>query len=312
MISSIFGKTKPINFIIILGFLFFFYWFVHLFMFQKGYDPEQLLLQTFVLGILLFSLFVVNFIVKRNQITGTNSFCILYYTLLIVVFPDVLIDNNAILSSFFLLLSLRRLISLKSLKNIKPKIFDATLWIVVSSFFYDWAILFLVLVFVAIYFYEPKNIKNWLVPILAIFTCAIILVGVLILTNDLSKLAEHYSFSISSAPHYFLSLANSSKILSYSAIVIIAGFIGFLKLGKLGLGKIITMRLIAICLIIGLAVTFLKSSDGAYPILLTFFPSAILLTKYVEVTKKIKIKEIVLIASVLAPFILLLAGMIIK
>ena len=111
MISSVFGKTKPINFIILLGFLFIFYWFVLFFFYGQVYSPQELLLRTLVLGVLIFGIFVVDFIVKRNQITGTNSFAILYYTLLIIVFPETLTDTNAIFCSFFLLLAFRRTIA---------------------------------------------------------------------------------------------------------------------------------------------------------------------------------------------------------
>ena len=101
MISSIFGKSKPINYIIILGFLFLFYAALSYDLLNRMDQPEQFFLQVVVLGILLFSIMVVNFIVKRNQISGTNDFTIFYYALLIVLFPDVLLDHNAIMSSFF-------------------------------------------------------------------------------------------------------------------------------------------------------------------------------------------------------------------
>jgi len=312
MISSVFGKTKPINYIIILGFLFLFYWFVHFLLFQSAYGPEQLLIQTLVLGILIFSIFVVNFIVRRNQITGTNAFVILYYTLLIVLFPEVLMDNNAVLCSFFLLLSTRKLISLKSLKNIKLKIFDASLWIIVSSLFYDWAILYLILVFIVIYFYEPKNFKNWLVPLVGIFAVGIILASILIITNNMGFLMEHYSFSPSFDSDFFVYLTNNTKLVVYTFIAILFGFLAFIKMGKLGVGRIITMRIVATSLAMGLVVTFLKTSSGVFPIMVTFFPSAVLLTKYVEGIKKINIKEIALIVSVLAPFIVLVTDMIVK
>ncbi len=152
MISSIFGKTKPVNYLLLLGFLSVFYWAIHLLRFDRGYSPEEVVVQLLLLGVLCFSVFLVNFIVKRNQITGSNAFAMLYFVLLIVLFPEVLIEPNAIMCSFFLLLASRRLISLKSLRNIKLKIFDATLWTAVASLFYDCAPLFLILVFVAIYF----------------------------------------------------------------------------------------------------------------------------------------------------------------
>ena len=310
MISGIFGKTKPINFIILLGFLFLFYWFVHFVLYENHYEPEQLVVKFVVLGVLLFSVFIVDFIVKRNQITATNSFAILYYTLLIVVFPEVLLDDNVVFCSFFLLLAIRRLISLKSLKNIKLKVFDATIWTLIASLFYDWAIIYLILVCIAIYFYEPKNIKNWLVPLTGILAIGIIVLCFLIVTDNLDFLKNHYQFSFKvDIIAYWM---NSTKPAIYAIITIITATLAFVKMGKLGVGKIITMRLIAISLALGLIVTFLKTTNETYPVLITFFPGAIFLAKYVELIKKETLREIVLIVSVVAPFLILMTEMILK
>lgn len=310
MISGIFGKTKPINFILLLGFLFLFYWFVHFVLYENHYEPEQLVIKFVVLGVLLFSVFIVDFIVKRNQITTTNSYAILYYTLLIVVFPEVLLDDNAVFCSFFLLLATRRLISLKSLKNIKLKVFDATIWTLIASLFYDWAILYLILVCIAIYFYEPKNIKNWLVPLTGILAIGIIAFCFLIITDNLDFLKNHYQFSFNvDIIAYWI---NSTKLAIYGIITIITASLVFIKMGKLGVGKIITMRLIAISLALGLMVTFLKTTNDTYPVLITFFPGAIFLAKYVELIKKATLREIVLMVSVIAPFLILMTKMILK
>ncbi|MGB5782821.1 MAG: hypothetical protein WBM42_13180 [Eudoraea sp.] len=310
MISGIFGKTKPINFIIILGFLFVFYWFVHFVLYQNHYEPEQFVIKFVVLGILLFSVFIVDFIVKRNQITATNSYAILYFTLLIIIFPEVLLDDNAVFCSFFLLLAIRRLISLKSLKNIKLKVFDATIWTLAASLFYDWAILYLILVCIAIYFYEPKNIKNWLVPLTGILTIGIIVLCFLIITDNLDFLKNHYQFSFKGdIIAYWI---NSTKLAIYAIITIIIAALAFIKMGKLGMGKIITMRLIAISLAIGLLVTFLKTSNDTFPVLITFFSGAIFLAKYVELIKRATLKEIVLMVSTVAPFLILMTEMILK
>lgn len=306
MISSIFGKTKPVNYLLLLGFLFIFYWLVHLIRFERSYNTEQIIFRLLLLGVLVFSVFLVNFIVKRNQITGTNSFAMLYFILLIVLFPEVLLDENAILCSFFLLLASRRLISLKSLKNIKLKIFDATLWTAVASLFYDWALLYLIAVFVAIYFYEPKNIKNWLVPLTGILTAGLITASLLVVVGLPDYLMEHYSFSLSLDRDFSALGGYSTKLVLYTVLIILTGFLAFVKMGKLGLGRIITVRLIAISMTVGLVVTFLKTNTDVYPVIITFFPAATLITKYVEVIKRSKVMEIVLVTSVLLPFILLL------
>ncbi|MCM4165934.1 MULTISPECIES: hypothetical protein [unclassified Arenibacter] len=312
MISSIFGRTKPINYIILLVFLFIFYWFVHFFVFQKSYSPKQLLGQTAILGILSFSIFVVNFIALRNKITGGNSLAILFYILLIVLFPEVLIDANAIFCSFFLLLSIRRILSFRSLKDIKLKIFDATFWIMIASLFYDWAILYLLVVIVAIYFYEPKNIKNWLVPFAAIIAMALIMLAVLALGNNMDFLWNHYYFDFRFNAVYFYDWSNSTLLFLYVSIVLLCGFLAFLKLGSLGVGKIVTMRLIVLLFFIGLLVKVLKSTPETHPILITFFPAVVFITTYIQSIKKASLREIVLMVSVIVPFIVFLTNTLMK
>lgn len=292
--------------------MFVFYWFVHFFLFQKSYSPEQLLGQTGILSLLLFSLFVVNFISLRNKISGGNSYSILFYTLLIVIFPEVLVDSNAILCSFFLLLSIRRILSFRSLKNIKLKAFDATFWILIASLFYDWAILYLIVVVVAIYFYDPKNIKNWLVPLTAIAALALIVPAVLVLSNNLDFLWDHYQFNFQFNRVYFYDWSNSSLLFLYVSIVLLCGFLAFIKMGNVGVGKLVTMRLVVLLFLIGLLVKVLKSSQDTHPILITFFPAVVFITTYVQSIKKEKVSEMVLMASVFIPFAILLANILMK
>lgn len=312
MISIIFGKTKPINYIIILSFLFVFYWFVHFSMFDRIYSMSQTFWQMFILAVLFFSIFIVNFIVKRNKVTGANSFSILFYGLLMVVFPETLLDSNAIFCSFFLLLATRRLISIRSLKEIKFKIFDATIWVLVSSLFYDWALLFLILVLAAIYFYEPKNIRNWLVPLTAVFTVLMITECVLVLSGTQDFFAEHYKFTVSLNITYFSYWGHSTKLVLFALTTFVAGLLAFLKLGKAGFGRVITMRLIALSFIIGLVLNILLLSDNVYPSMITFFPAVVFMTKYIESLRKANIREIILMAAVIIPFLVLMTAIAIK
>lgn len=311
MIQSIFGKTKPINFIIVLTFLFLFYWMVQFFMVDTVLDTMTILIHFLVLSLLMFSFFVVNFIVKRNKMTDVNSFAILFYVLLMVVFPETLTDNYAIGCSLFLLLALRRLISLRSLKNIKLKIFDATLLTMVASLCYDWAVLYLVLVFIAIYIYEPKNIRNWLVPLAGIFVFLMIFYALSILAGNTDFLWDHYRFDFDFGLSRFTDLLKSAKRVVYIILISIFGLISFLKLSKVGVGKIVTLRLLALSFIIGLVLEVLLSDSETHPFMVTFFPAVVFLTNYVESIKKPNIKEIVLMVSILVPFLVLATGLLI-
>jgi len=261
---------------------------------------------------LLFSVFVVDFIVKRNKLTGANSFAILFFTLLMIVFPEALGDNNGILCSFFLLLATRRLLSIKSLKEIKSKIFDATLWILLSSLFYDWAIIYLVLVFAAIYIYDPKNIRNWMVVLSAMFCYFIILIVVLIFMDNTTFLSTHYSFAIDYETLYAPKWGSSIKLILYIVLNGILALWAFLKLGKAGVGKIITVRLIALSFILGLVVSVLVLSDSSYALMITFFPSVIFITNYIESIKRTNILEVVLILSIFLPLVVFISRLAVK
>lgn len=307
MISSIFGKTKPINFIILAVFLFFYYWVVQAYLFGNNFSANQIVLQTGVLSVLLFSVFVVDFISQRNKLTEPNSYAILFYVLLFVVFPDTLTDRNAILCSLLLLLATRRLFSIKSFKDVRAKVFDATLYILVSSLFYDWALIYLLLVFVAIYIYEPKNGRNWLMVISAGFSFLMISHAILLLLDTPKFLSEHYRFTIDFAAIYPIKWGSSIKISVYIVLNLVLAFWAFLALGKSGTGKVITVRLIALSFVIGLAVNLLVLNESTYAIIIiTFFPSAIFFCNYVESIKRQNLLELVLVVCTGTPLLVLL------
>ncbi|WP_339626234.1 DUF6427 family protein [uncultured Maribacter sp.] len=303
MISSIFEKTKPINFIIVLVFLFLFYWSVQFYLLDYTFTDIEIAPSIVVLSILLFSVFVVDFVVKRNKLTGTNSFAILFFTLLFVVFPETLGDSNAVFTSFFLLLAMRRLLSIKSLKNIKLKIFDAGLWICISSIFYEWAILYLLLVFAAIYIYDPKNIRNWLVLLSVGFSFFMILYGVMVLLDEVSFMIIHYDFAINYDAIFPIKWWSSLKLSLYALLNMALAFSTFIHLGKAGMGKVIIMRLIALSFIIGIVVNFLVTSENTSAVMITFFPSVIFIVNYLESIKKPKFLEAILIAGILVPIL---------
>lgn len=312
MISSIFGKTKPINFIILLGFLFVFYWTVQLGFYKMEFITDAVVTKSLALSVLLFSVFVVDFIIKRNKITLPNSYAILFYVLLIVVFPETLSDNNAILCSLFILLATRRMLSIKSLKDIKLKIFDATLWILVSSIFYNWAIIYLILVFVSIYIYDPKNIRNWLVVFVATCSYFLILYAFLIAIDQPNFLVSNYNYKFDYNVLDVLNWSSGLKILLYTITNIVFGAIGFLKLGKTGVGKITTLRLISLSFLLGLMLSLLSTTGTQHAIIITFFPSVVFITNYLESIKRNNIKEVVLTLSVFVPLVVFISKLLIS
>ena len=85
--------------------------------------------------------------------------------------------------------------------------------------------------------------------------------------------------------------------------ILITGLFAFVRVGKLGLGRILSMRLVVMCFVTGLIVAILETNPEAYPVFITFFPGAALVTKYVETIKRIKLREVFLVLGVLIPLI---------
>lgn len=169
MIASLFRKSTPFNYSVLIAVVVVFY-LIYAFSTGETSDITHFASTIALMGLQFASLFILNFIVKKNGLSRDNSFTILFYFLFLLFFPSVLGDVNLLLSNFFVLLSLRRLISLHSLKSTKEKIFDASLWIFVAAMFHFWSILFLALVFISIFFHVSRDYRVWLLPFIAGFT----------------------------------------------------------------------------------------------------------------------------------------------
>ena len=174
MITSVFKKSTPLNYslVVILILVFFF-------IFQIK-DPSWVssyflaFQKVSLLCFILASFFLINFIVKKNGLSKDNGYAILFYLLFILFFPTVFNNANVVYANFFILLALRRLISLQSLKASKEKIFDASFWILIAALFQFWCVLFLILVFISIVFHASRDYRNWILPFIALFAVSIL------------------------------------------------------------------------------------------------------------------------------------------
>ena len=174
MITSVFKKSTLLhNALVVVLLLLFFFMYQSSDLLTKGSNHGFSKTATLVL-LLLASFFVVNFTVKKNNLTKNSSYTILFFLLFLLIFPSIFNNSNLLFANFFLLLAIRRLISLQTLKAPKEKIFDASMWIFIASLFHFWCILFIILVYVSIIFHVSRDFRNWLLPFVAFFATAVI------------------------------------------------------------------------------------------------------------------------------------------
>ena len=121
MITSLFRKSTPLNYsIVILGVLFFF--FIYQIKHVSGNNSMlHIVLKFGLLGIIFASLFITNFIVKKNGMSKDSAYSVLFFLLFLLISPSVLDNASLLASNLFILLATRRIVSLHSLKASKEK-----------------------------------------------------------------------------------------------------------------------------------------------------------------------------------------------
>ena len=174
MITTIFKKSTPINYILVAILMIVFFFLYQFNLKTVSFSTIQWLEKAGLLAVILGSVVVINFVTKKNGLSKDSSYTIFFYLLFVVFFPSVLNEPNLLLANFFVLLAMRRLISLQTLKSPKEKIFDASLWIFVATLFHFWSILFVFLVFMSIFFHVSRDYRNWVLPFIAFVAVFII------------------------------------------------------------------------------------------------------------------------------------------
>ncbi len=174
MITSIFKKSTILNYSLIVVLLIVF------FVLYLNNGSVQVTTSLGLIGVsklivlLLASFFLVNFMVKKNGLTKNSCYTVLFFLLFLMLFPQLFIDTHLLFANFFLLLAMRRMISLQTLKAPKEKIFDASMWIFIASLFHFWCILFIFIVYLSILFHVSRDYRNWLLPFIAFIVVAVI------------------------------------------------------------------------------------------------------------------------------------------
>jgi hypothetical protein len=282
MITSVFRKSTPINYLFVLVAIIFFY---GLYQFKHGIVEYSLFgigEKVLVFLLLLGSFFFTNFIIKKNGLSKDSTFTVFILLLLFLFFPSVFDNSKLILSNFLVLLGLRRLISIQTLKAPKEKIFDAALCFFVASIFHFWAILFVILVFLAILFHVSRDYRHWILPFLALFTVAVIYILASLNLNPNWIKTLHESATISFNIDYFQNVYQNIALSIYAAVILffVVSFLTTLSSRPLILQS--SFQIILVALAIGIAIFVLSPNKSNDLLIYTFAPLAMIATFHME------------------------------
>ena len=305
MLTSFFSNSRPINFIIVAVYVLIFYLFANfniLFM-----APLWTIFQEIgMFLVLVLSIFILNFISGRNELTGRNAFKSILFAGFLCMFPAALQNNDVILANLFLLLALRRILSLRTQRETVKKIFDATFWVGVASLFYFWSILFLFIVFFGVLIHVGYRFKNWLVPLIALLALCSIATSIdLLITDSFYTLTDwmqvvNFDFQNYQYPQLLIPAA------FLFALTVWASFFYMLIIQKASANGKSSLFLILVYAGVALTAAVLAPTKNGSELMFFFAPLAIIVTNYFQNMKDKWFKEILLITIVLLPVLLLL------
>lgn len=270
------------------------------------FSVELFFKQAFLFGVCLASLFVLDFFVSKNNLTKRNSYKILMFGLFVAVLPETLGNSKLLIANLLILLALRRIISLRSGKEIKKKLFDAAFWISLATLLFFWASLFYILIFLALFLHSIIDIKNWIIPFTGILCVAIITASYMIVTGIDFEPYLHGFFDVSLD---FTSL-NSKRIIIAATLLLSYGVWAsfyFMRSIKQQLKSyrpsfviVIMSSLIAVIIIV-----ISPYKDGSEFIFL-LAPLAIIVSNYLEIIPEKWFKEALIIVLICASLLNLL------
>ena len=285
MITSFFKTSKPIHYIIFLIVLICLFVYQRIIIVNYQGNLSNTLNEIGDLTILLASFFTLIFIVTKNNLTYNNGYAALYFCLFIGLIPSCLEENSILVSNLFILLSFRRIMSLKTNSNIKKKLLDASMWICLAAIFEPWAILFFLVLFFGMVFYSVTQIKNTMIPFCGILAVAILLTSYRLLTENVFPSVTKFLPNLRFDNTSFNNTITKTESLQF-LVVVLFGIVSFF--GKVVLKnrlKIPSVFVILLAILIGITMVFINSNHGATRYyLFAFAPTSIILANFSETT----------------------------
>lgn len=282
MLASIFSKTRPINYIMLTLLIVTGYGLFIGLDFSIEWTTFEIIKRGGVLVLLLLMMYISQFIVSRNRLVDDSAYVPLIFTSFLFIFPTSFENVRVIVASYFILLALRRIFSLHSLKQSKEKLLDASLWICFASLFHFWSILYFILLFYAIAFFGAKDYRNWIIPLVS-FLGASIFLSLYLLIQEVHFIdwwTERVQISFDFM--YFDNVYQNIALAVFVSIALLYAVSQALAIKSKPYNMQNTYKKIILSFLIGAVIYVVSAEKSKGLLLFTFFPLAILGANYIE------------------------------
>ncbi len=306
MIANFFNKTKPINFMVLSIMMFITYVISIIFAFSVEYSLIYFTNKSFYLLLVIFMLFVSDFIIRKNDLTDDNTLALFFYVILFGFFPLSFDNNDLLIANLFLLFSFRKIYSLRTQLNTMEKIFDSSLWIGIASVFYAWSFIYLILVYIAIWLFHKSNVRNVFIPIIGFFTPIFLLYVFFLMTDQTHVFSSYWKLEYSFNFNDYLENKFLLPILFVLTLALVSLFPTTKKslIAKQDFRS--TWNILISQIVLSLFIVFVAPVKNGSETIFLFFPLSILYANYIQGIEKYWLKESILILTALIYFIVYL------
>jgi hypothetical protein len=295
MLANFLEKSKPINFIIYLGFfLCFFFIATTTTYFNEGFSWIKVLdiVGFFVLFLTIFFFF--NFITTKNKLTFDHSYAFFIFILISILFVSKLLDFNVLILLLIHLLFLRKIYSLRSSKSIIQKLFDSGFWLGILFILEPFSIVFFLLIIVSIILQHKVTISNVITPVVGFITPLIIYFTYLFWYDSIDVFIALFSFDVAFP---LLIYAEDATIWIFGILLLLCIFSIFLKSPKaLSVNNSFKRSWQLLIINLTLAIVYallIKNKDGSEVIFLGI-PASLIIANGFEIIEKKLMKNMLL------------------
>jgi len=302
MLTSFFSKSKPVNTIVVLAYMTLGFIMANVSLYKDGFEGVKTLNLIGVWLLYIFTMFVLNFISQKNELTRRTSYRILLFACFTLAFPEALVRPEIIVSGVFIMLATRRILSLRSGRHMERKLFDAGLWLGLAVLVFFWSHFFLIVLLGSLFYYGKSSWRYWLIPCLAFFAIGIITYCYILFIEDNSIILE----LVDDASFDFEKYSSLKVLVPVSFVLALLLWTIWAFLKELGASSIALKPTYILILFFALAsvgvVIFASHKNGAEWYFFAI-PLAIITTSFLENVESKWITEVLLWIIVLLPFV---------
>ena len=300
MLANFFGKSKPVNFILIIV-LFLSYYVLDLFIYNSiEFKLEYLIALPLFLGVF----FLYNFIISKNKLTYDNSYAFLLFVVGIGFLPSLNVDYSELINYLLLLLFFRKVYSLRTLKTIYSKLFDSGFWLGILFLFAPQYLLYVLLMYVSVLLFLKITFRTIIIPLIGVLIPVFLFFTYHMYNETLEVFYSLFNVDFkfdfeNTSSNYYILLFSFFGIFSLISIVLKSGKI-FSVSNKFK--KSWTLLIVHLFLAVGFIV--LKPIKNGSELISFLIPASIIITNWLQTVKKKVIVNLVLLIFLVTSFII--------